>query len=112
MTHPSSRSPAEPPPISQPGRRPASGLIPSLQKRPIPIAPEVPVSVPSVPDTAPPPLVVCRQLRSDFPAFEISTYCDELSRPVFVARARQLGTRPAFVSSTDPGRVRAALAGQ
>jgi hypothetical protein len=74
----------------------------------LPIAPEVPtVCVPSVRDIA--PLIVCRQLRSDFPEFEISTYCDELSRPVFVAKARQLGTHPAFVSSTDPGRLRAAL---
>jgi hypothetical protein len=69
------------------------------------------VCVPTVRDIA--PLIVCRQLHSDFPefAFEI-TYHDDLSQPVFVARARALATHPAFVSSTDPGRVRAALNGE
>jgi hypothetical protein len=59
--------------------------------------------------TAPPPLVIRQQLSDQFPAFDISTYRDELSRPVFVAKAKQFGTRPHLFSSTDPARMRAAL---
>lgn len=69
----------------------------------------------SVPDTdavtAPPPQVVCARLAAEFPAWTISTERDDLSRTLYVAIARKLGTRPHLFSSTDPNRMRTALAG-
>jgi len=69
----------------------------------------------TVPDTAAaePPLVIRQQLASQYPEWDITTETDELSRTLYVATARQLGTHPHMFSTTDPGRMRAVLgAGQ
>jgi hypothetical protein len=54
-------------------------------------------------------LLICRQLRQEYPAYKITVDASAQSRHRYTATARRLGTHPYAFATSDAGRMRAAL---